>query len=1424
MFKKIFSLSVLLISLNTGFSQGQNFNWITPNKTYLKLYVINNGITRITRPDFVNAGIDPVSVDPRTVKVLFKGNQIPIYFSGEQDGVFNAVIILIFTVTRNYGGLTNTYNQTNTLVYTTDEYFNQYSDTSVYWVDWGGASGSRLTNSNLSTSVLYPSDSYFQSLHFEKDLQYYQGENISGQDTRYLNTERFRGEGWYWTTLSNGQSVSDTFSIPGLNVSGPDASIRVFAYPRNGDASITNEHSIEVRVNGNLAGTLYSNNNTTFDLNRIDTTISFRSSFLSSFSVNTVTLKYVSASGFNGLMLFDLFEVSYPKSFKLLNNKLSADLNSADTTSKLFRLTGYNTLNTINIYDFNNNARITNFANVNDTLIFTAKSNAKLEVVNDTVRNKPSRIIPRQVPDLVSTSNGADYLLVYNQLFAAQTEQLRAYRESRDNYRAVKTEIQDIYDIFNYGMEDPIALKHFVKYVYDNWQLPKLEYVCLLGRGSLDPKRNSPNSSYYQNYIPVYGNPNSDGYFSNFNVGSFFYYDMVSIGRLPAYTPSEAQTMVDKIIAYENTSSAEWWKTFSYVTGGATFQEQQSYQQRSNFEINQYILPTPISGKAVKIYRSDTSGSSTFNYADSIRHTINRGTVFLNFRGHAGSHDWEVGMSDPIVLNNGNKLPVVLSMTCFTGENAKSEFRGFGEKFMYYGGKGAIGFVSTTGWSYEASGNDFGTYIIQSIRNDSARKIGNFVKKAGKSMSQDSLSFAVRHTVNCYKLLGDPAVKIKLPKYPEFVITNNDYKLSTESIVLNEPVTLKITPKNFGLYADTCKIRYQLKKNSADYLVRDTLYRGFKFLDTLLYTFKVDTPGVYTMTVILDQDNRFPDEDETNNTITFNIPYNEYSYLAVKPVNNSVIYKDSVEFSGLNPILDPGQNGVKIVLQLDTSVNFNSPVLQTFFSKSITGTDTRFRAALPVSVNNTIYFWRTNSIINNDSTGWTKTLNFIYNNGNVTQRNNIAKGDELDGFIFANTLLTISKQNPNQFSESDLYDVSYNDNGFKLNEYDASLFIRSYGSNAEEASYFSIGNKNIYIDGGMNTGLNLIKVKRLNGNILDFKNYKMTSSASSDSLITFLNTFDSTHFLMLLNAAYVAGGTTLTTNAKAKLRQFGSVFCDSISILGYFHTWSLIGYLGAPQSEVSEMYDPCCRTSPNCTACDHWTQSTSSKIVTFRKTSGTISNVIGPSKKWTDFYWEPLVPINSSLEFDIIGIDYSGNQTLLRQDLATNKFVELSTIDAKEYPYLNFIAKLKIDTLIGTESPVLKNMKVSYSPAAELVLDRNTLSINSSSKDNSVTNFSFDYHNSGYAYIQGIIVNVFDGDISDSTILLTDTVTSLIKIDSTKSYSNSFTKSQNRGVNSVFISIKPLDLANEFYTFNNTAEIQISSAGTVASAKIEVYR
>ncbi len=1409
-----FALSLLLLSIfsSISISQTTNYNWITPNKTYLKMYVVQDGMYRIERSDFVNAGINVSQVDPRTVKLYNKGSEVPVYFVGQQDGTFDNGDYFDFYGQRSYGGVTQVYDHLNNKAYTLDEYFNEYSDTNIYWVDWGGAFGARYSEFSFSSPTPNSATSFNDFVHLERDYFYTQGENFGSTDQRFLTTEKYRAEGWMWSSLTPNSTLSDTFSLPMLSTVPGTASFRLLSYPTARNTSIFNEHIMELKVNNNVVATISTN-----DANRIDSVITFSSSLLNS-SVNTVSVRYTTLSGFFSNMNVDLMRINYPRRFGFRNNVFKASLDGVDTTSRRFSVTQFVNEQPVNIYDVKNYRRIYPFTVHNDTLRFSAAGNAKLEVTNTLTQMKPLRIKQRSVPNLVSSSNGADYLMIYNSVLENQAEQLRSYRQSRDNFRAFKAEIEDIYDIFNYGLENPVAVRYFTKHVYDTWQQPRVNYICLFGRGSLDPKRNLTSSSYYRNLVPVYGYPPSDGYFANVNIGTFCYYNMIAIGRIPVYTPSEAQIVVDKIISFEAQQPGDWCKNYIYVTGGGTKNEQISHQTKSNTDINSLVVPPSLSGVPVKVYRTDSSGFVAYNVMDSLKNSIDRGGAFINYRGHAGSHDWEIAMTDPNTLNNGTKLPLILSLTCFTGENSLANYRGFGERFLYLPNKGAIGFVGTTGWSYTQNGNDYGTYITSTIKNDTNRRIGSINRHAQQVMSRDSISFAVRHTLNCYSLIGDPASELRIPRRPELAIGGNDFKLSNPQPAVGDFVTMTAYYKNFGLYTDSTKIRFVLKRDNVTYKTFDFVRKVISYSDSVSCNFQIDSLGNYAISVTLDQDNWIPLEDKSNNSITVRLPLLNLSYAPLKPIENSVVSTDSLTFTGLNPRIPVSGNSIRVILQVDTNRSFNSPTLKTFSTNAISGVSTSFSSIVPVRNNNTAHYWRTNAIVNGDSTGWSGIRQFTYLS-NVKASGKVNTDESLIG-----QTVDIYKFNSSQFSAGEQVNTLFAGDGITLQKVSASLFIRSYGSNAEEASYFSVGNRNVYIDGGGNAGLNLLKVSKLTGSILAFRNFKMNTGTSNDSLVSYLNTYDSTQYLMLLNAAYVPGGQYLSAGAKAKLRQFGSIYCDSIGLMSYFHTWSFIGWHGANSSQTSEMFDPCCRPAPNCVSCDHWDESNSYKDVVFRKSTGTVSNIVGPARQWNSFSWTQNLPPNTSIKFDIYGIDALDNQQyLLFSDITSNEFADLSYVNAVRYPRLNLVAKLAIDTLTGSVPPSLSSIKVNYYPSPELVWDINELTVQSTYKVGEELKFTTNISNVGFTDVPGLVVNVFQKSVSPGNLIYTDTSTSVMNPGVSSLLSRKFTVPYYRDSMNAIVQLGIFDKHNEFYVFNNSITIPMYSVRAYRPVSVKVY-
>ncbi len=317
-----------------------------------------------------------------------------------------------------------------------------------------------------------------------------------------------------------------------------------------------------------------------------------------------------------------------------------------------------------------------------------------------------------------------------------------------------------------------------------------------------------------------------------------------------------------------------------------------------------------------------------------------------------------------------------------------------------------------------------------------------------------------------------------------------------------------------------------------NYRQSDTILRNFSYLDTAIYIFRLDTLGNYSIKITLDPDNWYPNEKKFNNSITFQLPLRNISLIPLKPIHNSVITEDSVEISGLNPQVNPAQNLVKIILQIDTSVNFTQPVYSTAVN-GFNGVVTKFRYRIPFQDSNLVYHWRTNTIINNDSTGWTAYNNFVYN----PQVRNSFKAR-----LLADSNVIIYSRLPGQFGNGEINNLFYTGSGFELNNFTGNMTVRSYGSNGNEASYFIINNYTLFIDGGSNPGLNIIKLSRLTGKLIEFRNFRLPVALSNDTLLAFLNTFDTTQFIMLGNASYVPS-VPLNASVKAKIRSFGSQVC-----------------------------------------------------------------------------------------------------------------------------------------------------------------------------------------------------------------------------------------------------------------------------------------
>ncbi len=124
-------------------------------------------------------------------------------------------------------------------------------------------------------------------------------------------------------------------------------------------------------------------------------------------------------------------------------------------------------------------------------------------------------------------------------------------------------EVGKIYNEFASGLEDPVAIRNFLKYAYNNWT-ERPVYVLFLGDGSYDYKNiYSLYNANVKNWVPPI-QKNSD-FLVEFTesypapAGTNIV-DMAS-GRFCINSLDEANNVVDKVIAYEDPVNFDKWRT-----------------------------------------------------------------------------------------------------------------------------------------------------------------------------------------------------------------------------------------------------------------------------------------------------------------------------------------------------------------------------------------------------------------------------------------------------------------------------------------------------------------------------------------------------------------------------------------------------------------------------------------------------------------------------------------------------------------------------------------------------------------------------------------------------------------------------------------------------------------------------------------------
>lgn len=404
--------------------------------------------------------------------------------------------------------------------------------------------------------------------------------------------------------------------------------------------------------------------------------------------------------------------------------------------------------------------------------------------------------------DLRSLPTDAHYVVVYADEFADPAENLADFRSSFlpdiANPKAVSVSVKDIYDNFSGGQKDVRAIRNYLKWMYESGG-GNLRFVCLLGNGTKDHRnyKNQDSNSdlmdllpaHHRNHFPLNLNRTyrNSTYGSDDTMVSFdtvtLYNDVdipdVAIGRLPAVSLVEANSMVDRMIVYSSAVEPGLWSNkFVMMADDCVVPKLEHWPEPSSTQHAHTLqaeklcnLYLPVSLDITKIFGVNYDfppGSAVKpQVRQDINAQLNEGVTIFHYVGHGAENnlaDEQYFQSQDIAnLTNGMKRGAFIAFSCDVGVYDSPTRRSMAEMFLVPSGGGAIASICASQVSYITDNNRLSEAFYAGLFPDQMVSPTQTLSEALLEGKASMTSSGYRHNSQRYTLLSDPALSLPHP-------------------------------------------------------------------------------------------------------------------------------------------------------------------------------------------------------------------------------------------------------------------------------------------------------------------------------------------------------------------------------------------------------------------------------------------------------------------------------------------------------------------------------------------------------------------------------------------------------------------------------------------------------------------------------------
>lgn len=782
--RKNISASKVNIS-NSVLASGRWFRFEAPEE----------GFYKITRSQLSSYGIDPNTVDPRTIKIYNNGGKVlpelnsasrpvdlvenAIIIVGEEDGRFDEGDYILF-----YGRGTNFFDYDNDGK-TIKRFFNPYSKSNYYWITSGGSAGKRITKkSSLSQTPDYQQNSTVAYIGYEEDKI-----NLAKSGRQFFgdNFTASINQRTYINRLDHRISSEPIkYSVRFIVNSSPNLTLNI---SENG-SQIFNELLPGYGSQDYTVGKAYLRN------------LTFQGSLPDNRSVLTFR---INPSAQTSVGYLDYFTIEYKKELKATDDNLLVFSDPVPTNGVIeYLFSGFSSTNfrVFDITDHSNVKIIDNFIQLSGgqckfQFLESPNNRSKYFAVELSKLKTPSNPVEVGNSNLRGESTGAKFIIITGKEKLEAANKLKTYRETQ-TFPPVSTivvDVQKIYNEFSCGSLDVSAIRDYIRYAYQNWQI-RPEYVLFLGKGTYDYKNIE---GFNDNIIPTWQTEESLSYVysseDSYTTDDFFaavsgddsIVDL-AIGRIPSRTLTEANNFIDKIIAYEKNGDFGPWRNLITLladdgikTGGDDGAIHTAACERlANFTFPKYL-------DFNKIYLAAyspvvTSGGRRKPEVNNVLlKSINDGTLFLNFVGHGNPEVWthevvfEKSVTVPQLRNR--RLFFLTAATCDFGYYDVPNYQSGTEQLVLLKEYGAIGALTSSRLVFSGQNEAMNQAWVEILFKSSRDTMGLPIT-LGRALFNLKKSY---FTVNDrkYHLFGDPTLRLNIPVLNSKIDSINGSDLSS---------------------------------------------------------------------------------------------------------------------------------------------------------------------------------------------------------------------------------------------------------------------------------------------------------------------------------------------------------------------------------------------------------------------------------------------------------------------------------------------------------------------------------------------------------------------------------------------------------------------------------------------------------------------